>query len=213
MARSKKRQELQAKNQRPVASTQTSINGGGEVVLYEAPDGEVRVDVRLEQDTVWLAQAQMAELFDKNVRTISDHIRNVFKEKELDNSSVIRNFRITARDGKAYDTQFYNLDVIISVGYRVKSQRGTQFRIWATRTLREHLLRGYTLNEKRLREKGLGEFEQAFALLSRTVQIRAAHLLYFIIKDHPFSDGNKRIGSLLFLEYLRRTVWSRWHYS
>jgi prophage maintenance system killer protein len=290
-----------------VAMTRSSINGGGEVVLYEEPNGQIRLDVRLEQDTVWLAQAQMAELFDKNVRTISEHIRNVFKEKELDNSSVIRNFRITARDGKAYDTQFYNLDVIISVGYRVKSQRGTQFRIWATRTLKDHLLRGYTLNEKRLRERGLREIEQAVGLLARTltqhalvtdegravlevvqqytrawrlllqydenrlpdaperpvkpkaeltlsdarsaitelraslaargessdlfgqertgqlngvlgaieqtfdgqplyptVQVRAAHLLYFIIKDHPFSDGNKRIGSLLFLEYLRR---------
>jgi hypothetical protein len=111
----------------------------------------------------------MAELFDKNVRTISEHIRNIFKEKEFDNSSVIRNFRITARDGKAYDTQFYNLDVIISVGYRVKSQRGTQFRIWATRNLKDHLLRGYTLNEKRLRERGLGEIEQAVGLLTQTL--------------------------------------------
>ena len=287
--------------------TQSLINGGGEVVLYEAPDGQIRLDVRLEQDTVWLTQAQMAELFGKNVRTVSEHIRNIFKEKELDDSSVIRNFRITARDGKAYDTQFYNLDAIISVGYRVKSQRGTQFRIWATRTLKDHLIRGYTLNEKRLRERGLGEIEQAVGLLSRTltqnalvtdegravlevvqqytrawkllleydegrlsetpvhpitptaglsledarkviarlreslaergeatdlfgaersdqlhgilgaidqtfggqplyptVQARAAHVLYFVIKDHPFSDGNKRIGTLLFLEYLRR---------
>ena len=95
-----------------------SINGSGEIVLFEAPDGQIRLDVRLEQDTVWLTQAQMAELFGKNVRTISEHIRNIFKEKELDGTSVIRNFRITARDGKTYDTQFYNLDVIISVGYR-----------------------------------------------------------------------------------------------
>jgi prophage maintenance system killer protein len=307
MARLKKPRNLRSREKLPVAMTQSSINGGGEVVLYEEPNGQIRLDVRLEQDTVWLAQAQMAELFDKNVRTISEHIRNVFKEKELDNSSVIRNFRITARDGKTYDTQFYNLDVIISVGYRVKSKRGTQFRIWATRTLKDHLLRGYTLNEKRLRERGLGEIEQAVGLLTQTltkhslvtdegravlevvqqytrawrlllqydenrlpdaperpvkptaeltlsdaraaiaelkksltergessdlfglergdqvggilgaieqtfdsqplyptVQVRAAHLLYFIIKDHPFSDGNKRIGSLLFLEYLRR---------
>ena len=113
----------------------------------------------------------------------------------------------------------YGLDTIISVGYRVKSHRGTQFRIWATRTLKDHLLRGYTLNEKRLREKGLGEIEQAVGLLAQTlthhalvtgealyptVQARAAHLLYFVIKDHPFTDGNKRIGTLLFLEYLRR---------
>ena len=173
MARRKRPRNLRPREKARVAMNQSSINGGGEVVLYEAPDGQIRLDVRLEQDTVWLAQAQMAELFEKNVRTISEHIRNIFKEKELDNSSVIRNFRITARDGKAYDTQFYNLDVIISVGYRVKSKRGTQFRVWATRTLREHLLRGYTLNEKRLREKGLGEFEQAFDLLSRTLNQNA----------------------------------------
>ena len=147
---------------------QDSINGG-EVVLYEAPDGQIRLDVRLEQDTVWLNQGQMAELFGKNVRTISEHIRNVLKDKELDDSLVIRNFWITARDGKTYGTQFYNLDVIISVGYRVKSQCGTQFRIWATHTLRDHLLRGYTLNEKRLRERGLGEIEQAVGLLARTL--------------------------------------------
>src|SRR5262245_65188127 len=94
MARRKKRQDFQARNKLPVARTQTSMSGGGEVVLYEAPDGQIRLDVRLEQDTDWLTQAQMAEFFDKNVRTVSEHIRNVFKEKELDNSSVIRNFRI-----------------------------------------------------------------------------------------------------------------------
>jgi hypothetical protein len=107
---------------------------------------------RLSGNTVWLSQKQMGDLFDKNVRTVSEHIGNVFKEGELDESSVIRNFQITAADGKSYDTQFYNLDVIISVGYRVKSKRGTQFRIWATQTLKEHLTRGYTLNRQRLEE-------------------------------------------------------------
>jgi hypothetical protein len=94
----------------------------------------------------------VSELLDKNARTVSEHIGNVFKEGELDESSVIRNFRITASDGKSYDTQFYNLDVIISVGYRVKSKRGTQFRIWATQTLKVHLTRGYTVNRQRLEE-------------------------------------------------------------
>jgi hypothetical protein len=117
-----------------VATTQASTNGGGEVVLYKATDGQIRLDVRLEQDTVWLAQAQMAKLFDKNVRTISEHIRNIFKEKELDNSSVIRNFRITARDGKAYDTQFYSRDVIISVGYRSRWRCSSQKASWAKRS-------------------------------------------------------------------------------
>jgi len=103
---------------------------------------------------------------DKNVRTVSEHIGNVFKEGELDESSVIRNFRITAADGKTYDTQFYNLDVIISVGYRAKSKRGTQFRIWATQTLKEHLTRGYTLNRQRL-EENARELEAALMLVRR----------------------------------------------
>ena len=140
----------------------------GEVVLYKTEDGKTALDVRLDGDTVWLSQKQMGELFDKNVRTVSEHLRNIFKEGELKKSSVIRNFRITAADGKTYDTQLYNLDVIISVGYRVKSKRGTQFRIWATQTLKDHLVRGYTLNERRLRERGI-EMEQAVQLLSRTL--------------------------------------------
>jgi Virulence protein RhuM family len=165
-----KRSRIRRSREKLLATmNQSSGNGGGEVVIYEAPDGQISLDVHLEHETVWLTQAQMAELFDKNVRTISEHVRNIFKEKELDKSSVIRNFRITARDGKTYDTQFYSLDAIISVGYRVKSKRGTQFRIWATRTLKDHLLRGYTLNEKRLRERGLGEIEQAVGLLARTL--------------------------------------------
>jgi prophage maintenance system killer protein len=231
----------------------------------------------------------------------------VFASGELRRKAVVAENATTAADGKTYQVEYFNLDAILSVGYRVNSKRGTQFRIWATRTLRDHLLRGYTLNERRLREKGIGEMEQAVGLLARTlkrhelvtdegravldvveqytrawrllleyderrlaevplhprkptgtlaiegarsairslrqavaergggaglfgqergdqlsailgnveqtfggellypsVQARAAHLLYFLIKDHPFSDGNKRIGTLLFLEYLRR---------
>ena len=149
--------------------SQSSINGGGEVVLYEAPDGQIRLDVRLEQDTVWLTQAQMAELFGRERSVITKHIGGVFRERELEAKSVCANFAHTAEDGKTYQVDHYNLDVVISVGYRVKSKRGTQFRIWATRTLKDHLLRGYTLNEKRLREKGLGEIEQAVGLLARTL--------------------------------------------
>ena len=110
VARRKEQQNLRSTEKPRAVSTQSSMNGGGEVVLYEAPDGQIRLDVRLEQDTVWLTQAQMAELFGKNVRTVSEHIRNVFNERELDDSSVIWNFRITARYGRVYETQFYNLD-------------------------------------------------------------------------------------------------------
>ena len=273
----------------------------GEVILYRAKDGTTTVDVRLHGETVWLAQDHMAKLFGRERSVITKHIRNVFKEGELSEKSNVQKMHIANSDKPVV---FYNLDVIISVGYRVNSKRGTQFRIWATRTLKDHLLQGYTLNELRLRERGI-EMEQAMQLLSRTltrsqlvseqgqavldvvtryakswrllkefdegtvrvpekkhpartslndrsageaiaalkkellakgeatdlfgrergkalagllgaieqtfggqplypsIEEKAAHLLYFIIKDHPFTDGNKRIGSFLFVLFLR----------
>jgi prophage maintenance system killer protein len=278
----------------------------GTVVIYRSDDGRTGIDVHLAEETVWLTQAQMVELFGKTKQNISLHTRNIFKEGELAEKAVVKDSLTTAADGKSYRTKYYNLDVIISVGYRVKSQRGTQFRIWATSVLKDHLIRGYTTNQRRLAEKGLSEMEQAVALLSRTLQRhelvtdegkavldvvglyakswsllvqydedrlqlpakrhpvqqsldyyrvgqsvsalknilkqkdeaselfgqerdqglesilgnlrqtfggqdlypsveeKAAHLLYFVIKDHPFSDGNKRIGSFLFLVFLRQ---------
>lgn len=278
----------------------------GEIILYQSKNGQATLDVHLKDETVWLTQAQMVDLFQRDKRTISEHIRNVFKEGELVEEAVVRKFRITAADGKSYLTNFYNLDVIISVGYRVKSQCGTQFRIWATCVLKDHIIHGYSLNQQRLTEKGTEEIRQALNLLSHTlenhnlvieeglavldvinryartwhilleydenrlqlpaiqhdthamlrieeirssitelkkellrrgeatdlfgqerghglsgivgavqqsfggqdlypsVEEKAAHLLYFVIKDHPFSDGNKRIGSFLFLLFLRR---------
>lgn len=122
-----------------------------EILIYQNPHGDINIDVRLEEETVWLTQAQLALLFGKDKRTISEHINNIFKEEELEQNSVVRNFRITAADGKNYDTFHYNLDVIISVGYRVKSQQGTQFRIWATKRLKEYLIKGFTLNDERFK--------------------------------------------------------------
>lgn len=145
------------------------MNGGGEVVLYEAPDGGVHLDVRLERDTVWLSLDQMANLFRRDKSVISRHLRNVFNTGELEREAVVAKNATTAADGKTYQVEYFNRDAILSVGYRVSSKRGTQFRIWATRTLKDHLLRGYTLNERRLREKGLGEIEQAVGLLARTL--------------------------------------------
>jgi len=112
----------------------------GQFLVYTAEDGQVKIDVRLENETVWLTQRLMAELFAISVPTINEHLKNVFTSGELDEDSVIRNFRITAADGKQYATNFYNLDAIISVGYRVKSAVATRFRIWATQQLREFIV-------------------------------------------------------------------------
>ena len=268
--------------------------------IYQDTDGKTALEVKLDQETVWLTQKQMAMLFGKTVPTINEHIKNAFKEGELEENSVIRNFRITAADGKQYDTAHYNLDVIISVGYRVKSQQGTRFRIWATQTLKDHLVKGYTVNQQRLQEqtdklndlrktvslleqtvarqelglneaKGLlavitdyayalttldrydhgtlaisgttkatdyllgydeaisivdsmkGEFGGLFGLekddgfksalgtiyqtfggkeLYPSVEEKAANLLYFVVKNHAFSDGNKRIAAALFVYFM-----------
>jgi prophage maintenance system killer protein/DNA-binding Lrp family transcriptional regulator len=270
------------------------------VVLYQTPDGATSLAVHLEKETVWLTQKQMAELFGKTVPTINEHIKNVFKEGELEEESVIRNFRITAADGKVYDTSHYSLDVIISVGYRVKSKQGTSFRQWATKTLRDHIVKGYTINEQRFREQAekLTEMRRTVELLARTlanqelvsetgkdvlrvitdyayalnlldrydhgtlaieettsqalhvidydeaigivismkgefdglfgiekdqgfksalgaiyqtfdgeelypsVEEKGGNLLYFVVKNHAFSDGNKRIAAALFIYFL-----------
>ncbi len=279
----------------------------GEVLVYEAADGSVRVDVRLEQDTVWLTQRQMAELFESSTDNVGLHLKNIFSDNELKEAATTEDFSVVQSEGGRSvrrRVKHYNLDAIISVGYRVNSHRGVRFRQWATSTLREHLVRGYTLNRQRLeqnarelesalelvRKAAAGEaltgdqgrglvdiiarYTQTFLLLQRydsgllvepqgvaggnlpyvaearraigelradliarheatelfgreredglaallgnldqtvfgqpaypTVESKAAHLLYFVIKNHPFSDGNKRIGSFLFIEFLHR---------
>lgn len=278
-----------------------------QIQIYTSQDGKVSLNVSFEKETVWLTQAQMAELFDKDVRTINEHIRNIYAENELEEDPTIRKFRIVRQEGLRKvnrQIEHYNLDVIISVGYRVKSQQGVQFRQWATQTLKQYLVQGYALNDRRLQERGI-EFEQVIGLLGQTlsnqsllsdegkavlsvvqdyarswsllqaydeqsltanqhkqnnmvplvlddvlqaisqlkqalvekgeatalfgqqrnsglasaiatieqgfgdtlfypnVASRAANLLYFIIKNHPLTDGNKRTGSFLFLWYLR----------
>ena len=139
----------------------------GKVVLYKAVDGSIAMDVRLQGETVWLAQKQMSELFVTERSVITKHLRNIFPSKELDEKSVSAKFAHTAEDGTTYLTAFYNLDAIISVGYRVNSKRGTQFRIWATRVLRDHILRGYTVNEGRLKE-----LNQAIRLIADVAERR-----------------------------------------
>ncbi|HMU14728.1 MAG: virulence RhuM family protein [Bacteroidetes bacterium] len=130
----------------------TRKEDGEPVLLYRTEDGTLRMDVRMDGDTVWLSQEQMAGLFEKDKSTISRHIRNVIAEGELEAVSVIALFATTAADGKTYQVEHYNLDMIISVGYRVNSKRGTQFRIWATRQLREYLIKGFVLDDRRFKE-------------------------------------------------------------
>lgn len=266
----------------------------GEVVLYQASDGGPALDVRLERESVWLTQVQMAELFGRERSVITKHINNVFKEGELNKKSNVQNLHIAGSDKPV---AFYNLDVIISVGYRVKSQRGTQFRIWATNVLRQHLVQGYTVHERRLKELNqavrliadvaqrrqlsgdeatallnvvgdyayalevlddydhqrvrLGEvspgpvaaleLDEARQVIARmgerfgasglfgkerddtlssslaavmqsfgdqelypSLEEKAAHLLYFLVKNHHFVDGNKRIAAALFLWFLEK---------
>ncbi len=273
-----------------------------ELIIYQADGGAI--DVRLEGETVWLSQEQITALFGRDRTVIGRHIRNVFDEGELERDSVCAKFAHTARDGKTYQVEHFSLDVIISVGYRVKSVEGTRFRQWATRVLREHLTQGYTVNRQRLeanaRElesalvlirrlaaqpdisadagRGLAEivsrYAQTFLLLQRydegllaepsvqaggllpspaqaraalallkaklieraeatelfaqerngglesllgnldqsvfgepaypSIESKAAHLLYFVIKNHPFADGNKRSGAFLFVDFLYR---------
>jgi hypothetical protein len=122
-----------------------------EILIYQNPEGSIKIDVRLEEETVWLTQAQLCNLFQKSKATISEHIKNIFEEGELNENSVVRNSRTTASDGKNYNTSYYNLDAIISVGYCVKSPQGTQFRMWASQKLKEYIVKGFALNDDRFK--------------------------------------------------------------
>ena len=272
------------------------------IEIYQTQDGQTQVDVRFEQESVWLSIDDMVHLFQKSRSTVNEHILNIYKEKELEEETSMRKIGIS--DFSTKPTNLYNLDVIISVGYRVRSKQGTQFRIWATARLKDYLFKGYALNQKRLQQNA-AELEQALALIQKTaaspeltlesgrglvdivsrytqtflwlqqydegllgepkgenggalpsaieartalaalkqqlmvrgeatdlfarergdgldallgnleqsvfgepaypsIESKAAHLLYFIVKNHPFSDGNKRSGAFLFVDFLHR---------
>lgn len=156
-----------------------------EIIIYQNTEGSIKVDVRLEEETVWLSQAQMGQLFDKDKRTISEHISNIFSEGELDKSSTVRKFRIVQTEGNREverELDHYNLDVIISVGYRVKSQQGTQFRIWATQRLREYIVKGFALNDERFKTgSSMNYFNE---LQNRIREIRLSEKFFYQkIKD------------------------------
>ncbi len=150
------------------------------IILYQTQDGRTRIQCRFENETLWLTQKLMAELFQKDVRTINEHIQNIFVEGELDEESVIRKFRITAGDGKSYETQHYNLDVVIAVGYRVRSHRGTQFRQWATARLSEYLVKGFTMDDERLKNPpGNGQKDYFDEQLERIRDIRSSERRFY----------------------------------
>ena len=146
-----------------------------EIIIYTTPDSKETFEVNLKKETVWLNLNQIGELFKRDKSVISRHAKNIFNTEELNKKSVVAKFATTASDGKVYQVDYYNLDLIISVGYRVNSKRGTQFRIWATNVLKEHLIKGYTINEKRLREDQakLKEFQKTSRIMERLLQNKA----------------------------------------
>lgn len=270
------------------------INVNSEIVVFKDNEIELNVNLSTEENTVWLSLDAMSKLFEKNKSTISRHIKNIFTEGELQQNAVVANFATTASDGKTYNVTYYNLDVIISVGYRVKSNSGIIFRQWANKVLKQYLLQGYAVNEKRLKAlnktvqiqseiiagiagieadevlRVVNEYSKALELLDKydhqcitapegskctywlkydecmqliknmefnassgifglekepgklesilsaiyqtafgqevypTLEEKAANLLYFVVKDHPFNDGCKRIAAALFLYFLDR---------
>jgi len=145
---------------------------GSEFLFYQSEDGRIRLQVHVQQETVWLSLNQVADLFQRDKSVICRHISNVFEEDELERNRVVSNFATTAADGKTYQVEFFDLDVIISVGYRVKSQRGTQFRIWATQRLRESIVKGFTMDDERLKQRGGSNYFEE--LLARIRDIRSS---------------------------------------
>ena len=154
----------------------------GEIIIYQTEDGLTKIDVSMQNETVWLSLDQMSELFQRDKSTISRHIKNLFSEGELDRDSVVANFATTASDGKKYNVDYYNLDVIISVGYRVKSIRGTQFRIWASSVIKEYIIKGFAMDDERLKGNGGGTYWKE--LLDRIRDIRSSEkVLYRQVLD------------------------------
>ncbi|WP_293833241.1 virulence RhuM family protein [uncultured Phascolarctobacterium sp.] len=158
------------------------MNNYGEIIIYQTDDGLTKINVNMQEETVWLSLDQMAELFQRDKSTISRHIKKIFEEGELQRNSVVANFATTAVDGKVYNVDYYNLDVIISVGYRVKSQRGVQFRIWATNVLKEYMIKGFAMDDERLKGNAGGNYWKE--LLDRIRDIRSSEkVLYRQVLD------------------------------
>lgn len=155
----------------------SQMDNQGEIVIYQADDGDTKIDVRFVEETVWLTQAQLCELYQTSKSNISEHIKNIFDEGELDEKSVVRKFRTTASDGKNYNVLYYNLDMIISLGYRVKSITATKFRRWATERLKEYMIKGFTMDDERLKNLGGGNYWKE--LLDRIRDIRSSEKVMY----------------------------------
>ena len=182
-----------------------------EIIMYQTEDGLTKIETTFENDTVWLSIDQMAELFQRNKSTISRHIKNIFNEGELTRNSVVANFATTAADGKTYQVDYYNLDVTISVGYRVKSLRGTQFRIWASNVLKEYMKKGFAMNDKLLKNNGGGIYFDE--LLERIRDIRSSQKVFWrkVLDIYATSvDYDPRMeSSILFF----KTVQNKMHWA
>ena len=148
-----------------------------EIIIYQNEASEVKIDVRLENDTVWLTQAQLVDLYQSSKSNISEHIKHIYEEGELDRNSTVRNFRTVATNDKSYEMEYYNLDVIISLGYRIKSRIATNFRIWATERLNEYIRKGFTMNDDFLKENGGGKYW--YELLDRIRDIRSSEKIFY----------------------------------
>ena len=183
----------------------------GQFLLYQTPDGDSQIEVKLQNDTVWLSLDQMAELFQRNKSTISRHIKNVLEDGELEEKSVVAFFATTASDSKTYSVAYYNLDMIISVGYRVHSYRGVQFRIWATKVLKEYIVKGFAMNDDLLKRAGGGNYFDE--LLARIRDIRSSEKVFYrkVLEIYALSiDYDPRVEMT---QKFFKTVQNKMHYS
>jgi hypothetical protein len=181
------------------------------ILIYQSEDGQTKIETRLEDETIWLTQAQLCELFQKSKPTISEHIKHIFEEEELVEDTVVRKFRTTANDGKNYTTNFYNLDVIISVGYRVKSLQGTKFRQWATARLKEYIVKGFTMNDELLKLAGGGNYFEE--LLERIRDIRSSEKVFWrkVLEIYATSiDYDPRVESS---QEFFKTIQNKMHFA
>ena len=183
-----------------------------DILIYQNKEGNIKIDVHLQDETVWLNRQQISNLFNRDVKTIGKHINNVFEEGELDKNSVVAKFATTANDGKIYQVEYYNLDVIISVGYRVKSVQGTQFRIWATKRIHDYIVKGFTLDDERLKQEG-GRNRYFEELLQRIRDIRSSERNFYQKITDIYSTSIDYREDVELTKHFFATVQNKMHYA